>query len=562
MTTGTGEIGVVVPATETAYGQSRPPSSQAADSVFGQLSLIAVARYFLLGLALACLADIRSTLPVWHALSRALLMSLLFGALLLPLRRALAFLLLVAVVCPDIVQSASQVAEYGAFSVASPWQTSIGPLRPSWLIFAYCLVLLVRCGTCLCDRVVFVAALWFGTVPFVTGALYGGFSTPVASIHIPVDVKIPFLLLVAVVLFRSYMGRRPEELATLLAAFIGAVLARHLIDFVYWLLGIGSYFAGANRVSLDSTKGTVVFMLLISLSLIFVWRRRLLGSVLGVISSVLIVVYTTRMLWVTSIAAVIIFVGMMRTTKWLWVTIATGLIALAGLWFLVTVSPENIELALCRGNRFWGVEGLGDVLWRLDPVRYAELHNAIGTNVRRQAILWGSGYGSYYTELIMPFPVKMADSFPDYSLASGRFYTCHDYIIRTFFKYGLVGLAILSAVWLVPGWKCFRAFRGGVGSLGGLIVSAVAFLPTSILQLSWSGKGVIISGFLIAVYVTACELQPQAIEQTGRRRIARLPGLIRWPLCPRAGQPGLVMPRRGFDRFFKAYRESGRPWRT
>ena len=65
------------------------------------------------------------------------------------------------------------------------------------------------------------------------------------------------------------------------AAFVGAVLARHMIDFVYAILGMGTLFGDVTRVSVDSTKGTVVFVLLLSFFLIL-RRKRCLGPAIVV----------------------------------------------------------------------------------------------------------------------------------------------------------------------------------------------------------------------------------------------------------------------------------------
>jgi hypothetical protein len=250
------------------------------------------------------------------------------------------------------------------------------------------------------------------------------------------------------------------------------------------------------------------------------------------------------MLWVTVILGVFVLLPMLQVRKWVLILPILGLAGYVAAVLLVAAAPESLDLARKRLN-LPGISAAapspgegntqsipfplaqenvesrpapppappstptreGNILSRLDPARYAELLNSIGANVERFALLWGSGYGGYYTETVMPFPLDMVNAFPNYSIETGRFYLCHEFIVRVLFKFGIVGSIIICALWFVPGWQCFRLYRApGPGFTGLSVVSLVSFLPAAITTLTWSGKGMILNGFLIAFYMTAAEL--------------------------------------------------------
>ncbi|MFC1692645.1 hypothetical protein ACFL1R_03985 [Candidatus Latescibacterota bacterium] len=471
------------------------------DKVFGWKIL----QYFILGLVFALIADIPSSFNTIYLLAKVILYSLLFATLLLSTRRALVFLLMIAVVGQDIIQTGTEV-ESGAFYMSSIWQGQIGPLRPSWIIMVYCLLLLFKSPIFFRDRPVIYASLWFVTVPIITCFLYGGFTTEFASTHIVIDLKFPLMLITSLLIYRSYLKTHPDFISTLSAVFVGGILARHFIYFFYWLNGIGSIYAGINRVSVDSTKGTVVILFLLSVYLLLVRKRLLWGGLMGAFSGLLIIVYTTRMIWLTTVIGIFCIIFTMRLSRWILVISITAAIVFGSFAMLARLAPENIILAVLKANRFSSGVTKDNFLEQLDPPRYAELLNFFDTNMKRYAILWGSGYGSYYTESARQFPRRMLNAFPDYSFASGQFFTCHNYVFLMLFKHGILGLLIISCLWLIPGFRCFKILRKLPSTSFSIVYSSmVVFLPTSILTMYWSGKGVIISGFLISFYLTFFE---------------------------------------------------------
>ena len=97
--------------------------------------------------------------------------------------------------------------------------------------------------------------------------------------------------------------------------FIGALLGRHLCDLIYWFLGYGPRLAGATRVSVDSTKSTVVFLVLLATFLLMNKKKLFVGTIIGLGSGLLVIAYGTRGIWVTSTVCLITLLYMLGAKK-------------------------------------------------------------------------------------------------------------------------------------------------------------------------------------------------------------------------------------------------------
>ena len=465
-----------------------------------------ILQFFLIGCFLCLISDIPSGSGVPYLVAKGFLYAILFSTVLLPLRYGLTFLVLIAVTGQDIIQSNSEVADTGQFVMASIWQGRLGPLRPSWVVFAYCLALYLKYPVRVRDRLVVVAALWFATVPVLTSYLYGAFETNHASKHIITDLKLPVLLISSILLYSGYFRRYPNQIRDFVAAFVGSVLARHFVAFAYWFNDIGSVHAGVNRASIDSTKFTLALVFIIAVYLVLVRKRFMVGGLLGSATGMLMAIYTTRMLWLTTVLGTMITLLSMRLNRWALAIPVVGILGLCSVFVLQQLAPENAELASNKGNRFSSGLTHSNFLEQLDPARYAEIINVLDTSVNRMAMFWGSGYGAYYTESARPFPPRMEDAFPQYMFDDGQFFNCHNYVVLMYFKHGLLGLILISSLWLIPGLKCFLILRKHPPTYFSILYSSlVAFIPTTIFTLYWSGKGDILSGFCIAFYMVFSE---------------------------------------------------------
>lgn len=498
------------------------------------ISSRSIVRYFLWGLALVAVSDVPNDWGATFFAAQALLASLLVAALFLPPNRALLLVFMLTVAGQDIVSSANSSE---SFATASIWQMRIGSINPSWLIFACLFIQLLKAAPLTIPVRIKKAMVWFATVPVLTGLAYGGFMTENASVEVLIDLKFPLMLLMSLILFQSMLRRNQGYLQTALAAFIGLLLARHMVDLVYFIFNWGPAIAeGVSRVSEDSGKGGVVFLIFFGLMLS--WRsgvlgrdrkisglyrrdglrsslRRLfLGPAIALPAVLLLAAYGTRLLWITFAIGALVLLSILKSGRSALVFVLLVVGGVTGLWALSVINPNSAEIILVRfktiteGRSFDGPDAVGveyNLVSRIDPVRYAETLNILDSTHDRLSYLWGSGYGGYYEDKVAYFPHNLQTAFAQYSFDSGKFYRAHDYFMHTFLKFGLIGLAIITMLWIAPGFALFRVFRSNEMfsvdqplMLHGTMLCVVAFLATAMLQLYWSGKGLFINGMIIA----------------------------------------------------------------
>ena len=102
----------------------------------------------------------------------------------------------------------------------------------------------------------------------------------------------------------------------------------------------------------------------------------------------------------------------------------------------------------------------------------------------------------------------MGTAFPSYMFRNGEFFLARLFVTHVLLKHGIIGLLVIAAVWMVPGMQLVRilrrraAVRGNVPMEMVIMVSALAaYLPTSILHNYWSGKGLFLSGIVLALCI-------------------------------------------------------------
>jgi hypothetical protein len=475
-----------------------------------------ILKSFGLGLLLVALSDIPNSLGPLHLAAQVLLGALLITATFLPAGKGLPLLLMLALAGPDIVGS----GDYGSdasYSTASIWQINLGPIRPSWIIFLCVSIQLVRLRKLAIPPIAWLAIIWFVTVPFITGLAYGGFFSEAANTEEVVkDLKFGFMLVASLILFLTGIRKTPSLLTRLVCVFTGGLLARHSVDMVYYFLNWGPKIAeGVSRASEDTAKGGVIFLIYLGMALILINGRVLLGSGMSVLSIVLLAVYGTRLLMITFAQGLLVlpfFMGVRRSISLLAMLITLTAI---GLWMFSIVTPKTAEVIFARSATIavgrelhkWSVEVPYNVVSRIDPIRYGEGMNIFRAMDERFSYLWGMGYGGFYEDNAVTFPPDLSSSYPDYSLNSGIFYQAHLFSLHVFLKHGLIGLIIICCLWWVPGIQLFQRLllerrlapsSSGVAMLQGLALCFVAFMPTAIAQLYWSGKGLFLNGAILA----------------------------------------------------------------
>ncbi len=498
-----------------------------------------------LALPVAAMSDLSVSAGWFFFVAKAAIGGLLLLVLFLPPRYAVLLLLMLGLVCGDGVADASLVAP--STGAASIWLLYLGPIRPSWLIFTciFCQLIKVRRGPL--PRPVKRVILWFASVPVVTGFIYGWPFVPEATAEAIIDLKFIVMLVATIVLFLSVLRAERDLFPWVLAIIVGSLLARHMLDVVYVFSNRGPEIVeGVTRGSIDSAKGAVILIAYFGITLFLVHRRWLSGALIASFSMFALAAYGTRMLWLTFALGAIILLSLFNLRRRVLIICVAAVLFVTGGWLLTRVNPETAEVARIRfltmteGREKSPVDVEWNLLSRIDPIRYGEILNTTDTMRRRHSYLWGSGYGSYYEDTVVRFPDYLGTSFPDYSFMTGKFYRAHEYVPHVLFKFGLVGLWLVSALWIIPGYNAFRVLRDRSmlpQSSGDIALSVVrcivAFLITSMLQLYWSGKGLFISGVLIAICIEFLLRTRQA--EPGVRASAQRPVIRRHALSPDAG---------------------------
>ncbi|HBG28784.1 MAG: hypothetical protein A2Y10_07020 [Planctomycetes bacterium GWF2_41_51] len=457
-------------------------------------------------IVLTIIIDTRSTAGSLFIAARYFVCIVSVLSLFMPVRFGVPIIFLILAIGVDATQSVYEKYAMGEIISASLWQFRYGPFNPSMFV-AFILGIHILKVHCLqLDKIVKRALIWFVTVPIITGFVYGGMTSIASRVEILQDVRFAILLMMSIILFRGYLKKFPQMIGFMLTLFVAYFVARHAVDLFYWFTGFGSVMGGATRVSVGSTKGTINILLLFTIVLFFREKRFILGFALGLCSIILLVVYAGRLLWLTSVLGCIllfIVIGAKRFIIGLPIVMICGIIAFK---ILGTYGYESLEYASQRAESFKG-GSVGNYLQRLDGLRYGELVNVFNTNLKRGAVLWGSGYSSYYTDDAAPFPATLIAAFADYSAMSGLFYQTHEYFSHIYLKHGLIGLFIISSLWLTPAWRCYKMFdKNAKGLFYSVLACFIAFSFLAMIQFYWTGQGLFICGFMIASLITISEI--------------------------------------------------------
>ena len=491
------------------------PTSQRQFSV-DDVRLSSVLWFAVCGALLVLVSDVSNSVPAVFMLARIAVVSLLYATMILPVRTGATLLMLIALAGQDIV-SGSVYVEDPAYLTASVWQISIGPLNPSAVFFVSLVFQLARVHRYRPARPVRRVILWFLSVPFITGLVYGGLYTEYGVAEYITDLKFPLMLVGTILLYGSLLRTQSHWMAHLVSVLFGVLVARHVVDAAYLITNHGPQIVtGVSRGSIDSAKSGINLLILFGLLIILVAKRcRFLGIGLALVFGALSVAYSTRLVWVTLILGTLVLMPMLKFLRALLLIALIPFIAVVSMSILAVFNPDSAVVAALRVltvvngrtvDRF-ATDTEYNILSRIDPIRYGEVVNVVDSLGRRSAFIWGVGYGGYYDDSAVDFDEqRMPSSFPSFMFNSGRFFNTHEFVSHVFLKHGVFGLLIIASIWIVPAVAAVRIFqRNKVFTFGRptmlliMIASLTAYLPTSMLQNYWSAKGLFLAGVVLAV---------------------------------------------------------------
>ncbi|MCY4372826.1 MAG: hypothetical protein OXC31_03565 [Spirochaetaceae bacterium] len=486
-------------------------------AAMADLSLLSVARFAVYGTLCVVLSDVSNATPTAFMVARLVLAVLLYTTLILPAKAGATLLLVISLAGQDIVSTAG--AEEVEYRTAAIWQLSLGPVNPSMVFFGCLMYQLARIRLHRPGRPVGPALVWFLSVPFVSGFLYGGVFSEFGAGAYLTDIRFPLLLIGSILLYGSLLTSDPRWTRKLVAALVGVLLARHFVDLIYLASNYGAEaIAGVSRSSEDSAKGAVNLLILIGLlTLIARGRNRLLAVAMTVLFGALSLGYATRLIWVGLFLGVIIIIVMLRPSRVVLLLTVAPFLIVAAAAVVTILNPGSALVAAVRAGTVtvgrpatsFAVDVEYNVLSRIDPIRYGEAVNVVDSLGRRGAYLWGTGYGGYYEDRAVDFAEpRMGTSFPTFMFQAGRFFNTHEFVTHVLLKHGALGLVLIASVWIAPAVALVRALRRRrelaerrPARLTIIVGALAAYLPTSMLQNYWSGKGLFLSGIVLALCI-------------------------------------------------------------
>lgn len=457
------------------------------------------------------MSDIPSSMGPIFTVSRGLLIAMLILSVFLPNKWGIPLFLILILVGPDSVQTVTEKITEGIKVVASVWRLQFGPVNPAWIITAVAAAHLLKIiFPIYLDKPVKRALLWFATVPFFTGLLYGGFISINRSREFVIDIRFPLMFFIAILLFRCFFRKYPASFGIMLSLFTGVLISRFTCFFVYWLTEYNpTYVLGVNRVTTDSTKSSVIFLMLFGMYLIVKKKRIFIGSSMVIISTLLLFVFATRFNWVMVVVCCAIMMYLLGLARMALILPIVIVLMISSVKIISAFSPET-ALMLSDKAKTMSVKEPGNFLEQIDPGRYAQIINSTYTTARHAAFLWGNGYASYYTDDIVPFGRDLVTMFSERNIITGQFHFIHNSLFYLLFKFGLVGTFFVLVVWLWPAWKCRHVFnKHGSDLFNGILGCFIAFSANTLVNLWWTGKGLLISGFVIASLLTTLDMREQ-----------------------------------------------------
>jgi hypothetical protein len=491
-------------------------------------------RAFAFGILFCCLSDTSNQLGNLLLLSKLAIWSFAAVTLFLPRLKGVS-ILLTLLVAGRALDGHDGIENY---TTASIWISSLGPLTPSLIIFfiTCCHVLRYR----LTKPPAFITSAFFifALVPLLIGYAFDNFSTSLGVHYAKTDLRLSLMLLSGIYLFHLLFTQIKDSQPYMLGTLLGALAARHLVDFFASFSATGVSFGNGNIVSLCPTKGMIIFLLLVSLLLSLDKKYFAFGSLGCLTSTYLITAYNSRGLYVMSAISIAFMIYLLALKDKVRIALRATVFCTLGVIALFYFRPDTAFSSYYRlQTLFEGKTDLGGVgaeynyLSRICPIRYATWKNIFNESIESFSLLTGKGLGGSFGDSACSIPVDAATAFPIEQSIIGEFFYAHDIPSHFVLKYGLVGLVTFISYWFFalrnqlvsPRNDTIKLANYSNSFYGLLMVSMTAFVPTAIQTLWWSGKGIFLSALLITVL--KWRGKPKGFEQKNDRSSFLLAGL-------------------------------------
>lgn len=314
------------------------------------------------------------------------------------------------------------------------------------------------------------------------------------------------------------------QLVSALFLLAGFVYVRDLVQLI---TNSGTEFIpGVTRISLDSTKPLLLLFVVLSGLLLAHRRFMVTAAILLVVALTVSFGYGSRMVFIDIVFILLISAFMLPRKIYasFFVAVVFGSFIAAGL--LYAINPPNAEITFTRADDIiigqpqenFSVPTEYNFVSRIDSIRYAQFQNIFLQDLDFVSLFIGRGVGGSYGDDYIRFPRNIGSTFTAFEFETGRFFRTHNFVSHFFLKYGLVGLAVFAVVWFYPLCSSrnywLRVRRKSVRDI--FILSVFIFLPITLIEFTWSGKGMMFSGIFLAVVY-------QAVSMLGGKRAFSYP---------------------------------------
>lgn len=458
------------------------------------------AQLLAVGLLLGAIFSIDANHGVLFYLARIITGTVALSVFVVPLRLIYAPFAIIVFLMADLTQTSQQVAEVGVVPTASIWQMAFGPVSPAVLVLFCLLVALLRLSRVTTLRLHRLIFFYFFVVS-VFVSVFNGFLQESFARFIA-DFKILVFFYLSILFFGAYTRAFPRETLRVIQVFalffVVSLLIQVLISFGRGESSLAD--SGYLHASLDSSKGLILVVTFFAIAKILQRRKVVLWSLILISSLYLMISYQTRWLVVTFALGLMLTIPLYPLRKRLallaW---AVPLVSIAAMT-LIAFESEALKIMLVRFS-FLGDINTASSLVDIELVRGSAIVNSTNHLWGKGSVLWGLGYGSWYSDNLIPMLDLNVSAFDEDSLQSGKFYRVHDFFFHFLFKFGVAGLLIYLWVFVQPLMQLWKSRRSILNRPGGyeLLTGVFGIAPTVITYMWFTGKGGILSGLYIVI---------------------------------------------------------------
>ena len=449
------------------------------------------------GLLMSFLFRVTASLGIFYWLSATVALVIMVSVLFLPRKNLIYPLFILILSMPDVTQSYDEIELLGYITVASPWQFTLGPITPAFIVFFSLFVVLIRLFSLPKKNPYNLAILYFFVVVPIISVWFGFLQDSISRFIS--DAKVPIFFLSGLIIFSSYYRRFPRELMISCQVFLALAVGSFSYDFIKLVFfNTGTLISSYSTLSFDSAKGLIAIFTFFAIAKIIQNKKVFFYLMIVFLSLYMVIAYQTRWLIVTFVIGLILVCALIGIKRALFGSIFLAVIISLCLPWIVQLNPEMFRIAMLR---FGFISDFSDSLSIMDVevVRAGAIVNSISLLWESHALLIGMGYGSWYDDSFFPMVDLSNSAFDNESLSTGKYYRVHDFLFHFLFKFGVIGSSIYIYAFVKPVsqfWKLRTYIRSNPL---GLQIGVIFFglLPLVVTYMYWTGKGLLFSSLYI-----------------------------------------------------------------